>query len=275
MQTFNNSYTCYGDFIGGGRSNKICGNTYAAYSPMGGSVIVGGVSNIINSYSYVNQSFIGGGRCNTASPYNSTVVGGRNNTSSGLYSFVGGGQCNTSSCDWSVIGGGEYNTSSARYSAIIGGAFACAPRFGQRSFASGPWLGNLNRGESQQIDLIGRNRTTNATPVNIFLNGSSELISVLSGTAMFVTVNIGGIKSDGSAGAHYIRKVAIKNVGGTTSLIGTVSTIGTDVEDNASYDVTITADNTNDALDIKVTGVVSETLRWTIHIEGIEIVYGT
>ena len=92
---------------------------------------------------------------------------------------------------------------------------------------------------------------------------------------MFVTVNIGGIKSDGSSGAHYIRKVAIKNVGGTTSLIGTVSTIGTDVEDNVSYDVLIQADNTNDALQVQVTGVVGETLRWTIHIEGVEIAYGT
>jgi hypothetical protein len=93
---------------------------------------------------------------------------------------------------------------------------------------------------------------------------------------MFVTINIGGIKSDGSAGAHYIRKVAIKNVGGVTSLIGTspVSVIGTDVEDNASYDVAISADNTNDALDIQVTGVAGETLRWTVHIEGVEIVYG-
>ena len=123
--------------------------------------------------------------------------------------------------------------------------------------------------------MVGRGRTTNATPVNIFLNGTSELISVINGTAMFVTVNIGGIKSDGSAGAHYIRKVAIKNVGGTTSLIGAVSTIGPDVEDNVSYDVLIQADNTNDALQVQVTGVVGETLRWTIHIEGVEIAYGT
>ena len=92
---------------------------------------------------------------------------------------------------------------------------------------------------------------------------------------MFVTINIAGIKSDGSGGAHYIRKVAIVNSGGTTSLIGTVSIIGTDVETNAAYNVDITADDTNDALQVEVTGVASETLRWTIHIEGVEIVYGT
>jgi hypothetical protein len=42
-----------------------------------------------------------------------------------------------------------------------------------------------------------------------------------------------------------------------------------------SYDVLIQADNTNDALQVQVTGVVGETLRWTIHIEGVEIAYGT
>ena len=96
-----------------------------------------------------------------------------------------------------------------------------------------------------------------------------------SGTAMFLTINIGGIVSTGSGGAHYIRKVAIKNVGGVTSLIDSVSTIGTDVETNASYDVTITADDTNDALSVKVTGVDGETIRWTIHIQGVEIIYGS
>ena len=217
---------------------------------------------------------MGGGTSNNATSYGSTVGGGFVNTASGHQSFVGGGSCNIASGYTSSIVGGQCNTASGCFSSIVGGSCACSTRFGQRSFASGTFP-NSPRGTSQQIDLIGRNITFNAIPVNIFLNGSSERISVINGTAMFVTVNIGGIKSDGSAGAHYIRKVAIKNVGGTTSLIGSVSTIGIDVEDNTSYDVAITADNTNDALDIKVTGGVSETLRWTIHIEGVEITYGT
>jgi hypothetical protein len=68
--------------------------------------------------------------------------------------------------------------------------------------------------------------------------------------------------------------VAIKNVGGTTSLIGTVSTVGTDVEDDAAYDVAITADNTNDALQINVTGKTGEAIRWVASVDGVEIAYG-
>jgi hypothetical protein len=107
------------------------------------------------------------------------------------------------------------------------------------------------------------------------LNGSSERLYVTTNRTLFATVNVAGIKSDGSAAAHYIRKVAVKNIAGTVSLIGSVSTVGTDVEDNASYNVTITADNTYKALDIKVTGADTETLRWVTHVQGVEIVPGT
>ena len=71
-----------------------------------------------------------------------------------------------------------------------------------------------------------------------------------------------------------MRKVSIKNVGGTTSLIGSVEAIGTDIEDNVLTDVTITADNTNDALQINVTGISGETWRWVAVVEGLEIAYG-
>ena len=91
-----------------------------------------------------------------------------------------------------------------------------------------------------------------------------------------------GIKNVGNIGIISSDKVIIE--GGTIQQYlmadgsispGAVSTIGTDVEDNVSYDVLIQADNTNDALQVQVTGVVGETLRWTIHIEGVEIAYGT
>jgi hypothetical protein len=32
-------------------------------------------------------------------------------------------------------------------------------------------------------------------------------------------------------------------------------------------------DDTNDALDIQVTGAVGDTMRWTVHISGVEIKY--
>ena len=71
-----------------------------------------------------------------------------------------------------------------------------------------------------------------------------------------------------------MRKVGIKHVTGTCSLVGTVSVVGTDVEDDAAYDVAITADNTNKALQINVTGKAAETIRWVALVDGVEIAHG-
>ena len=202
---------------------------------------------------------------------NSTLRVGLSNSAGGTSSTCLG-DSNSASGNYSTIGGGILNTASGAFSGILGGSGGVANRHGQRSWANGAFF---DAGDSQQIDLVARTKTTTATPTNLWLNGSNARITISSGFTLFATVNVAGIKSDGSSAAHYIRKVAIKNVGGTTSLIGTVSTIGTDVEDNAGYDVTITADNTNDALDIKVTGATGETIRWTAHIQGVEIKYGT
>jgi hypothetical protein len=107
------------------------------------------------------------------------------------------------------------------------------------------------------------------------LDGSTTRLTITSGKVMSAICRICGIKSDGSAVANYVRRVVIKNVGGTTALVGTVETVGTDIEDNASTDVAITADNTNDALQINVTGIAAETWRWVAVVEGLEIAYGT
>ena len=160
--------------IAGGRCNYI-GEPYVS---IGGGQKNQGLranSTIAGGYCNFNQGSsgaIGGGICNCITLYGGTSV-------------IGGGTCNTA-CASSVIGGGANNTTSGTYSSIIGGGFACATRFGQRSFAAGPWIGTTNAGASQQIDLIGRNKTTSATPINIFLNGQSTIINIINGTAIWM-----------------------------------------------------------------------------------------
>lgn len=74
--------------------------------------------------------------------------------------------------------------------------------------------------------------------------------------------------------AHHVRKGAIKRVGTTTTL-AYVETVGTDYEDNPLTDVSITADDTNDALQIEVTGIAGETWRWVATIEASDLGFGT
>ena len=103
------------------------------------------------------------------------------------------------------------------------------------------------------------------------LNTLAALIEIREDTVMSGTINISAIQSTGAKSAHYIRKFAIKNIGGTTALVGSVSTVGTDVEDDSDWDIALTADNTNDALAVTVTGKTGETIRWLAHIEANEI----
>jgi hypothetical protein len=169
-----------------------------------------------------------------------------------------------------LAGGGT--VANADHSVSIG-QMASTTRWCQLSHAGGRFAA---MGDAQSVHFVLLVKTTNATPATMFLNtGGTLRLTIPSGKLMFADILISGIKSDGSAAACYKRKVGIKNVAGTTALVGTVETIGTDIEDNASTDVAITADDTNDALQINVTGIASETWRWVAEVQGVEVAYGT
>lgn len=256
--------------ISGGYSNNVQYDGYGMLSSA--SSICGGRYNTIWGSGY--DCFIGGGASNTASDTACVVAGGQSNQASSPYTAVGGGAGNACWGMSSVISGGQDNTTSAYLCSITGGCRAVADRRGMQAYAVGRFAEN---GDAQRVDFVLRAVTTDATatPLTIDWNGSGGVfLTIPSGKALFATVNVAGIIDGGSKAAHYCRKVAIKNIGGTTSLIGTVSTLGTDVESESDYDVAITADNTNDALQINVTGRANETIRWVAHVEGVEIGHG-
>jgi hypothetical protein len=265
--------------IAGGRGNTASGDYYCT---VGGGIyntasndnatISGGANNAASN----SGSTVGGGVENSSSGSASTIGGGSLNSASGEYSTISGGVSNASASDFTTVGGGLSNTASGAYSSILGGYAAVANRHGMVANASGVFS---STGDAQAVSFVLRTVTTTNSPTNVFLNGTggSARLTIPSGKILACTVNVSGIKADGSLGAHYIKKVMIKNVGGATSLVGTVSTVGSDVEDAgaSTWDVTITADNTNDALDIKVTGAASTTIRWVAVVQGLEIAYGT
>jgi hypothetical protein len=90
---------------------------------------------------------------------------------------------------------------------------------------------------------------------------------------MGMLINITGVKSDGTAVAHYVRQYALKNVAGTTSEVYAPVVIGTD--NAAGTSIAISANDTNDALKIECTGVASETWRWIAVVDSTDLGYGT
>lgn len=233
-------------YVGGGVTNTASGQD---------SAVAGGNTNKASGIS----SAVGGGSTNTASGTLACIGGGGGNSATSTYCTISGGQNNTATAFGATIGGGSDNGASGLYSWIPGGWQARAPLYGQESSSSGQFAAAA---DCQRSMVQARITTTDATPTALFLDGTSRRILIPSGYIWAFTAHITGVKDDGLKGCYYIRQGLIINNGGTTSLIGTVQTVGTDIETDAGLNAAVTADDTNDALDIQVTGIAASNFRW-------------
>lgn len=105
------------------------------------------------------------------------------------------------------------------------------------------------------------------------LNTFPTYLGIPSGKVMAMTMNISGVKSDGTAVAHYVRQYAVKNVAGTSSQVYAPVTIGSDNPSGTS--IALSVNDSDDTIRILVTGIASETWRWVATVDAVEIVYGT
>jgi hypothetical protein len=246
-------------------SRNIIGNANTSVITGTHSSIIGGYKNKIENSNYGNInggyfntvreaqfSLIGNGTRNYISGNNNVILNGTNNRITGLNNII-------------LYGSGNLVTSSF---ASANGNMAEANRWGQQSFSSFPF--NSERGSAQKVSLLGQVITTSEVPV-VLLNGITTGFLITAGKGFAFTANIFGSREGGADMAQYIRQGIIKNVGGTTSLVGSINTIGTDIESNPLTNVAITANDTSDTLDIAVSGVNGQNWRWLAQVEGVEI----
>lgn len=125
---------------------------------------------------------------------------------------------------------------------------------------------------SQVETVCLRVATTNATTTEALTAQNARRFEVPSGILFDCDIKIHA-RSDAGTCASYWRRCLIANEGGATALIGSVETIGTDIEEDAAWDVSITADNTNDSLKVEVTGTAATNIRWTCIIRSAETKY--
>ncbi len=283
-----NSITGAGSVIGGGRSNTVTGTD---------SVIVGGNSNSTGSST---QSFIGGGFSNAAFNNYSVICGGYDNTSVGTSGFVGGGESNNHSAgsyatlvggqsnyingDWATLAGGYLNQINASFGSIGGGRQANAYLYGMQAYSSGQFSALA---DAQNAKLQMRIAITGTAISDLWLDGASvRPILPATNTLWAVRVQIAAIctaAGNGTVvtGASFAaeRQCAIKRLNTTTSLVGTVQTIGANLSDAtmSTSVVTITADDTNEALRIQftppTTAGTTSTFRVVATIELTQIKY--
>ena len=213
-----------------------------------------------------NTSSVSLGYQNGCSGLVATALGQGNTSSNDRSYAVGFGNTASGICSGAL---GESNTASGSHALALCNR-SLANRYGQTSQAAGQFAAV---GDAQNCQFVLRNKTTNNVATTLFLDGASARLTIASGRILSGTLNILGSRSDGVTVARYLRQFALKNVAGTTSLVGTVNTLGTDEASGTS--ISVTADDTNDALSIQVTGITAETWRWVAYVNAIEIAYGT
>ena len=210
---------------------------------------------------------IGGGFGNNASAQDSTVGGGQNNTASGPFSTLGGGNANTASGTFSTLGGGNANNASGQYATVAGGYQTSATHYGETAHASGQFVSP--NGEAQASEYVLRNATSNATLTELFLDGVSQRITLVSSQTLSFDILIVAHASNGASAGYQITGL-IENVAGTTTIVGTpqFSVLGEDVP---AWNANVVADNANDALEIQVTGEAGVNIHWVASVRTVEV----
>lgn len=256
--------------VGGGQHNGAGGNLATVgggqhnSANLGFATVGGGFTNAAQG----QGSTVGGGENNAAGSNFSTISGGHWNAASGSHATVGGGQGNATSSSYATVGGGYGNASGSDYATVPGGALAAASLYGQMAYAGGAFA---SAGDAQTSVYVLRRTTTDATPTALYLDGSVRHLTVaVSRTLAFDVLVVA--RSDAGDSAGYQVQGVIENDGGATSFIGTpvVTALGEDV---GAWDVSVVADNGNDALVIQVTGAASTTIRWVATVRTVEVAW--
>ena len=123
---------------------------------------------------------------------------------------------------------------------------------------------------SKEYVLFGT--TTDATETEIFIGGvNNTRIPVGLNTTMFYDIKFVARRTDATGeGAGVQIKGAIDNFGNAVVDIGDLYEIIV-ATDNATISVDATADNTNNALKVTVTGELSKNFRWTAFVKTVEV----
>jgi len=253
--------------------------------------------NAVPTYSAAIGYNSAGGRATTATGQGSHAFGGSyasgtdsfaaaiaNNTSSygatGANSVAMGQSAKTSSTE--AIALGPYTQATANAAVSIG-AFSDATA--QRGFALGNYAkaGSIGKfafsnqryaavGDTQGGLYVLRQQTNNATPIALTTDSggtpSSTQIILPSGSAYAFTGTIVAKQLSSSNAAAWEVKGLIVNQGGTTTLTNSATTV---ISNTPSWGMALSADDTNDALAITVTGAASTIIRWVANIQTSEV----
>jgi len=155
--------------------------------------------------------------------------------------------------------------------AIAIGDSPLSAQIGKYSYASGRFAAT---GDAQGGQYILRADTTDATATVLTTNNSTAAatnqIVAASDTCITFDGTIVAMQNGAQAFASLRIEGLLVNDGGTTTLANSATTV---IDNQSSWTIAMTADDTNNALAITVTGEASHNIRWVANIRTSEVTY--
>ena len=242
------------------------------------------ITNNSSSYGAIGDNSVAIGRLSKATGSDSVSIGDNNVVTN--HNAFALGNTNTVSGN-TAIAIGESHTVSGMYGASIGGYGSTATQtyamtFGpyakaavQNAFIFGS-KGWFSVGSAQGGMYILYADTTDATAEALTTTnstaGSTNQIVAASDTCITFHGTITAMQNGAQAYGGWEIKGMLVNDGGTTSLaLGNVSDMA--ANNASSWAVALSADNTNNALKIQVTGEASHNIRWVANVQTSEVTY--
>ena len=203
----------------------------------------------------------------TASGNPSIAIGLSNNATGNKAIAIGD---NNNSSSSSAVTLGSNNAASSSKSLVLG-SDGKADIIGKIVFSNGIFSA---RGDSQAGQYILRADTTDATPTVLTTNnsaaGNDDQIIAANDTCITFDGTIVAMQNGAQAFASFKIEGLLVNDGGTTTLANSATTI---IDNQSSWGMALSADNTNNALAITVTGEASHNIRWVANIRTSEVTY--
>lgn len=214
----------------------------------------------------------------------SVIGGGENNKIEtgfvgGEHSVIGGGYDNIIDSEGSyslgTIGGGKENTINNDFSTIPGGYGAKTNLYGELSHSAGYFA---NRGDAQKSTIVLRGLTTNNTPTELSLDGSTSWADLPVNSAWTYIANISALRNNGgsydAAAGFIIRGCVRSDISAVAYTVG--SPIVDSFKDSAMSAVdAIVRTNFASRFSIVVSGLSSFDVRWVATVELSQVSYGT
>jgi hypothetical protein len=163
------------------------------------------------------------------------------------------------------------------YSHAEGGAIAS----GYASHAGGSGVSNNNFEWARSNSTLGQygvvsvsTATTNNVATELFIDITNQRFSIGSGMTYFVNITVLCVDVYSGDSKEFRGNCLIKNVSGTTSLVGSSALASTYGDGSLSATTAVfSADNTNDALITTVTGLAATNIHWFCKYEYTQVRY--